>query len=125
MRKLLVACGALAAMMFAACAPSPPELCKRGIALTCDRTFECSDQATKDSTVFQGIFGTSAADCKTKMETASDCANKKAENDLCTGGKTYHLDKAATCSDKVKAMSCADFKDYANKAPAECSQVCT
>ena len=124
MRKLLIACSALTAMMVTGCAPSPAEQCKMGIAATCDKMFECYDDATK--TAMASIIGANAAECKTKMEASSDCANKKTDADLCTGdnaGKKYNLGNASACLDKTKALSCADFKD-ATKHPAECAKMC-
>jgi hypothetical protein len=69
-------------------------------------------------------LGATAAECKTSTEASRGCADKKADNDLCDSGKTYHLDKASSCSDKVKAQSCADFLDTTKK-PADCDLICT
>jgi hypothetical protein len=136
MRKLVVACGALAAIIFAACAPSPPELCKSGITTTCSRQFECQDDATKNSDIFKGSFGTSTTECQTKLEAFAKCDDKKTENELCVkigadGGVTngtFHLDKASECSNATKALSCADYKIQLSdptKAPAACAGKCT
>jgi len=117
--RLLATCGAL---MVAACGPSPVELCRRTIALHCDRTFECTPTETLEQ--LKATVGGSAAECKTLAEETQGCAAKWTEYDLCADGKTYHLDKASTCSDKVKAQSCADFLDPL-QTPAECGLICT
>ena len=121
-RSLLIAWAGLAAAGFAACGVAPSELCRRSVALSCDRTFECTPAETLAS--MKDTVGTSAAECKVNLEGTSKCASKGWENDLCADGKTYHFDMAAACSDKVKAQSCADFLD-ASKTPPECAQVCT
>jgi hypothetical protein len=133
MRKSLIAVAAVAlAVAAVACAPSPPEICKRGVALTCSRTFECNDDATKGSDPFKAIFGTSVEDCNTRLAALGGCDSKLTEDDLCKvtgadGGVTqngkFSLSNASACSDARKALSCADFKDP-TKTPEVCKKVC-
>lgn len=115
-------CSALAGVTFAGCGPKASELCTRSVALGCDRLYECTPPALLEP--MQASLGATAAECRANQEASKGCADKKADNELCDSGKTYHLDKASACSDKVKAQSCADFLDAAKK-PAECSEVCT
>ncbi len=108
------------------CVPSPADVCKSGINTSCTKMHECTDAATKASTVWQGIFGTSVDDCKTKLEASANCTARTSYDQGCTGtsaGKKYDLGKASECSNAIKAQSCTDFMD-ATKSPAACAQVC-
>ena len=114
------------AVVAVGCAPTPVEVCKSGIDTTCSRLFECQSDAVKNSNEFKTIYGTSVAECKTKLETAVNCAARTNYDQGCTGtnaGKTYDLFKASECSNAVKALSCTDFLDPA-KIPAVCGQIC-
>jgi hypothetical protein len=116
----------IAGALFLACAPSPPELCKRSVALVCDRSFECFSATALRAD--EASLGTSASDCKRMREASQSCVEKRAENDLCAEGQTYHLDRAAACSEAVKALSCAEFNAQSadpGKAPPACAEICT
>ncbi len=125
MRKFLLLSSA-ALSMFAVGCVSAEEVCESGVELACERAHECTAQSTKDNATWQATFGTSVADCKTKLTTASKCSEKKETDELCTGtsaGKKYNLSKASQCSDAKKAQSCADYNDT-SKTPTVCGQIC-
>jgi hypothetical protein len=108
------------------CVPSPADLCRRGVDLECTREFECQSDAVKASPGFQGGWGTSVDDCRTRVATQAKCDEKLTQNDLCTGadqGKTFDLSQASACASARQALSCADFLDPA-KLPVSCSQRC-
>lgn len=114
------------ALAFSSCIPPPPELCRRGVELECQRQFECQSDAVKSSQAFQGGWGTSVEDCIAKVSAVAKCEEKANENALCTGenaGKTFNVFKASDCSNARRALSCADFLDPA-KEPAVCSERC-
>jgi hypothetical protein len=77
----------------------------------------------KASDAFKTQYGTSVQECKDKQYAAAACESKKDENEFCTDGKTFNLDKASECSDARAAQSCADYLD-ATKIPAVCAQKC-
>ena len=125
MRKFLLLSSA-ALSMFAVGCVSAEEVCESGVELACERAHECTAQATKDNATWQAAFGTSVADCKTKLTTASKCSEKKELDQLCTdadAGKKFNLSKASECADARKAQSCADYADTA-KTPAACKVRC-
>lgn len=122
MRKFFLIASA-AASMFAVGCVSPESVCESGVNLQCDKVFECSSDTVKSSDTFKAIYGTSAADCKTKLTTLAKCSERKDYDEACTDGKKYDLGNASDCSDAIKAMSCTDFND-ATKYPAVCQQVC-
>lgn len=108
------------------CVPAPADLCQRGVDLECERQFECQSDAVKASAGFQGGWGTSVDDCKTKVAAQARCAEKASQNDLCTGadqGKAFDVSKASSCSAERRALTCADFLDPA-KLPQACNERC-
>ncbi|MBX7114253.1 MAG: hypothetical protein K1X64_07940 [Myxococcaceae bacterium] len=114
------------ALAFSSCIPPPPELCRRGVKLECERQFECQSDAVKTSEAFKGGWGTSVDDCIAKVSALAKCDEKTTENELCTGenaGKTFNVFKAADCSSARSALSCADFLDPAQE-PAVCAERC-
>src|SRR6185436_17829869 len=113
-------------ILVAACVPSPPELCKRGVDLECTRQFECQSDGVKASEGFQGGWGISLESCNTKVAAQAHCDDKVTQNDLCTGenaGKKFDLGAASQCSSERRAQSCADFLDP-EKLPSVCNQRC-
>ena len=110
-------------LALAACVPAPPELCRRGVSLQCQRQFECQTDAVKASAGFRGGWGTSVDDCNTRLAALADCAGKSTQDDLCTQGQHFDVGAASACEGAVKAQSCADFLDPA-KLPASCSTQC-
>lgn len=130
MRRIVPMFAVMGLIAAVGCIPSPPELCQRGVDLTCTRLFECQPDAVKSADAFKGIYGTSVAECKTKLEALAKCSEKKEQNELCAsnpdGGTalgTYDISKASECSDKKKAQTCTDFLDV-NKTPDACKVVC-
>lgn len=124
MRKFFLVATA-AASMFAVGCTSPEAVCETQANATCDKVFECSSAEAKSSDFFKAAFGTSAADCKTKMIAAAKCSEMKEYDQMCTGedaGKKFDLGNASDCLDAFKAESCADLN--AGKSPAACEQVC-
>ena len=124
MRKFLLLSSA-ALSLFAVGCVSAETVCETGIETTCDKVFACTPDAAKGSESFKGVYGTSAADCKSKLIASKSCSSKKDVDELCTGtdaGKKYDLGNASDCSDGIKALSCDDFN--AGKFPAVCTSVC-
>lgn len=81
----------------------------------------------KNTDAFKNGWGTSFEDCMTKVTALAKCEQKASEAELCTGenaGKTFNVFKAAECSDKRRALTCADFLDP-EKEPAVCKERCT
>lgn len=113
----------LPVLLLVACIPAPPDLCRRGVALQCERQFECQSADVKASPGFQGGWGTDVMDCETKVAVQADCASKVTDDDLCPAGQHFDLGQAAQCESDVKAQSCADYLDPA-KVPASCSMRC-
>lgn len=122
MRKFFLISSAALSMLAVGCA-TPQSVCETGVQNTCAKVFECSSTEVKSSDAFKSIYGTSAADCETKLTALSKCDEKKEFNDLCTDGKEYDLGKASACSDAIKAQSCTDFNDT-TKRPAACAEIC-
>ncbi|WP_146210160.1 hypothetical protein [Vitiosangium sp. GDMCC 1.1324] len=122
MRKFFLVASA-AVSMFAVGCVSPESVCESSADLACDRIYECQSDAVKSSDAFKAIYGTSVADCKTKLYAASKCSERKEYDEACTDGKKYNLGNASDCSDARKAQTCADFLDPA-KTPAVCGQIC-
>ena len=116
----------LGLLLLVACVPSPADLCRRGVDLECTRQFECQSGEVKSSAGFQGGWGLSLDECRTKVAAQAKCDEKATQDELCTGadqGKTFNLGNASACSSDRKALSCSDFLDPA-KAPASCSTRC-
>jgi hypothetical protein len=115
-----------ALLLFAACIPSPPDLCRRGVDLECTRQFECQTDAIKMSDAFRGGWGTTLDECRTKVAAQAQCDLKVTQDDLCVGeyaGLHFDLSKASQCSSDRRALSCADFLDPA-KMPQSCDERC-
>lgn len=130
MRKFFLA-GTAALSLLAIGCPSPEDVCKSGVDQICERQFECQSTEAKASPQFQTAFGTSVEDCKTRFYASSACANRKEDNDNCTGanaGKTFDLSAASDCSDARAKLSCGDylaaFNGDTSKTPAVCANVC-
>jgi hypothetical protein len=119
-----------AVSMFAIGCPSPEAVCESGVDQFCERMFECNSDQAKASDTFKGAYGTDVAACKTKYYEASKCAERKDDNDNCTGtnaGKTFSLSKASECSDAKGNLACADYLaslSDPSKLPAVCAEVC-
>lgn len=124
MRKFLLLSSAVLSMFAVGCV-SAEDVCESGIDTTCNRIHECYTKAELDASGLSSVFGTSAADCKTKQTALAKCSEKKNTDELCTdedAGKKYDLGNASNCADGIKKLSCADFK--AAKFPAVCDQIC-
>ena len=127
MRKLLaVAACAVGVWMFGACGSDggsggvsdPVALCKDVKGTLCDKIFNCF---TKDElNLLKDTFGLNATDCRDKL--GDPCT---ADSSACDSGETFHADKAQTCSDGVKTLSCNDIKMDQIPLPAACDLVCT
>jgi hypothetical protein len=116
-RWVLVSLGALA------CVPSPADLCRRGVALNCQRQFECQTDAVKMSPGFIGGWGDNVDDCDTQVAMQAGCDDKMTQDDLCPRGQHFDLSEAEQCAADTKAQSCTDFLDPA-KTPASCNMQC-
>ena len=115
------------AVVMTSCIPPPPELCRRGVELECQRQFECQSDTVKNTEAFKNGWGTSVEDCLSRVTALAKCEEKATEGELCTGenaGKTFHVFKAADCSNARRALTCADYLDPA-KEPAVCAERCT
>jgi hypothetical protein len=91
---------------------TPTEFCHSLEAAACDKVFECVPPAQRDAT-FEGLFGKSAAECKSKSN--QDCATAQTD---CT---SYNASLASQCVSEIKAISCTTFD---GTTPASCDQAC-
>ncbi len=113
-------------LLVAACIPPPPDLCRRGVDLECTRQFECRSPEVKATAAFVAGYGSTVAQCRSKLEALAGCDDKLTESDLCTGediGKQFDVGAASQCSNERKAQSCEDFLDP-GKQPASCATRC-
>ena len=127
MRKLLaVAAFGMGISAFGACGggdgtgsvSDPVSACKENIAVTCDKIFGCFTKEELDAA--QQVVGLNATDCRDKL--GVECTPDKSN---CDSGETFHADKAQSCLDGMKTLSCNDIKKEPIPKPAACDQVCT
>lgn len=100
----------------AGCGLSPTQACKEIVATTCDKIFTCYT-TTQEMDAIKLIYGSNVAECKTKFESTSRCA----QENPCDSGKTYDATAAATCVNEYKALSCDDVKN-ASSSPSSCTE---
>jgi hypothetical protein len=131
MRKLLAvaACG-VGIWAFGACGggdgdgagsiSDPVEACKQIKATMCDVYFSSGCFTKQQLDAAQPTIGLNATDCRDKLE--PPCTPAQAN---CDSGETFHADKAQTCIDGLKTLSCNDLAKNPIPTPAACDQVCT
>jgi len=110
-----LAFGVVVASAFACSGSSPADECNKIVQTTCDRLFECLDQATLTTLGYS-----SEADCDTKLGAQTNCANAQSS---CPAGTTYNGSMADQCVNDYKALTCDQLKT-AGSTPASCSKVC-
>ena len=89
--------------------------------------WKCYAPATLDTSIMKELYGTSLEDCRARREASAQCAGLSSDSQLCTGasaGLIFQPANASACNEKTLALSCDDFKNFANRAPAECAKVC-
>lgn len=90
----MVRCSLSVALLLLGCGkPTPEEECKKFVATTCSKLFECDKAAAM--TLFS-----SESDCETKQQLQADCAHAMAS---CT----YDAAAVDACVDDVKKESCS------------------
>src|SRR5204862_49794 len=98
---LLTALGGLAI----GCAPSPTQLCKDTVSISCKRTFECFDANTKASAQFIAVFGSTETECNSKLN-ANNCSNVSDSQPCTDSSKKYSSAHAQACEDDLRNASC-------------------
>jgi hypothetical protein len=123
MRRLILISSATATLLTVGCS-SAEAICKSRVDQECERNHECQPDSVKSSDAFKAGWGSSVAECKTKLYTAAACSQKHSDDDNCHyPGETFDLDKAAECADARAKQSCADYL-LPEKLPEVCTQVC-
>ena len=106
-------------ILMMACAPSEDKFDAETIAITCDKTFECT--AEEDIAAAQDIgfwpFGSDVAECVEILTEASADASDTAATDL-----VYNKEYAKDCLAAMEEMSCDDFS---SGVPSACEDVYT
>jgi hypothetical protein len=107
-------------------ATTPVEFCDSYEVEVCAREFECWDAATKMSSEFVMHYGTTVAECETRLKT-NDCGATSNDQPCAVAGKTYHADKADACVADLKAASCTTITAPApnNFVSSNCQTVCS
>jgi hypothetical protein len=90
---------------------TPKDLCSQLDSVACDKVFQCVPASAQDA-AFVDMFGTSVADCKSKI--AADCANA-----TCV---SFSASLAETCVNKFSAETCAEIGNQS--LPSECQSSC-
>ena len=88
---------------------SPQDACNQIMSATCDYMNKCLGSAG-----LQLMGYTSVSACTTDMQ--KECTSTGS----CGSGETYHGDKAQTCVDAYKSLTCTSTSDM----PAACDQIC-
>jgi hypothetical protein len=121
--------------------PSPQEICRSGVDQVCERVHECQPDAVKASAQFQAAFGTSEADCKTKLYAnplapqgaqGIACDNVDDDPKICANlgqpqATDFDLSKGSDCRDARAKLSCEAYLAQLSDptlAPAACGQRC-
>jgi hypothetical protein len=121
MNRLFFFAAASLALALSACGGSSPSAaCNDAASAACDKMYTCYTGAELDA--IKGIYGATAAECTTKLQTMQNCAAKTSTSNACETGKTYDSAAASTCISEFKALSCDALK--ANMTPASCNNVC-
>ena len=104
-------------LLLAACAPSEDKFEAENIAITCQKTFECTSEEDIASAQEMGfwIFGADAAECETILTEAMAEYEDTAASDL-----VYNKQNAKECLAALEAMSC---EDMTSGTPSECEGV--
>ena len=107
MRNFVVAVLTAAAGFSAGCGGTTPiGFCDNFEVEVCARVFECFDAATQASADFQSHYGTSIAECDTRLKT-NNCASVTNDKPCATAAVSYHADKADACVADLKAAPCS------------------
>ena len=117
----------MAAGLTAGChTTTPVEFCDSYEVEVCAREYECWDDATKASADFQSHYGTTVAQCETRLKT-NDCGATSNDHPCAVSGQTFHPDKADACVADLKAASCTAITSPApnNFKSSNCVAVCS
>jgi hypothetical protein len=90
--------------------------CQEANAAACTRLFACVPVANRDA-AFLAQFGPNVTECKANLN--ATCANLNATCPV------YDSAKAATCTSKISASTCATVLDPNAVFPVECDQICS
>ena len=122
MRKLLLGLWVSAGLV--ACgSTSPVDFCSEFETETCARIFECYDDTMKADPGFMATFGSSAAECATKLK-ANNCTSVTNDHPCPDGTVKYHADKADACISDLKATSCTTIQGGVFNSD-NCTAVCS
>lgn len=106
-------------ILMMACAPSEDKFEAETIAITCEKTFECT--AEEDIAAAQDMgfwpFGADAAECKEILTETSEETDDTASTDL-----VYNKEYAKDCLAAMEEMSCDDLS---SGLPSACEDVYT
>ena len=105
MKRFIVAAFSL---FVVGCGVSPEQACKDDAPVTCEKMWTCN-------AAFK--IGTDQASCTTQTQALCTLSAGGCQN-----GKTYHADKALTCTDAKKAQTC---EQYNAAPPPSCAEICT
>lgn len=111
------------AALLVACAPSEDKFEAESIALTCEKTFECT--AEEDITAAQEagfwFFGADVDEC---ISIFTEATEEAAEDTGATTEYVYNKAAAKECLASMEAATCDDLSD-AEFTPAGCNDVYT
>jgi hypothetical protein len=110
---------AFAVMMGCGGAPSPREVCERGVAVICEQIYTCYT----DAELAAAHYPPAEAGCVTVLETEYGCANKTPGN-VCDANEMWHSEAAEACVDQLANLPCSQVRaTNFNDAPS-CEHVC-
>ena len=101
-----------------ACAPSEDKFEAETIAITCEKTFECTAEEDIAAAQEMGFWplGSDADEC---VQILTEAGNEETD-DTASTGLVYNKEYAKDCLDAMDAMSCEDFS---SGLPAACEDV--
>lgn len=105
-------------VLMIACAPSEDKFEAETIAITCEKTFECTAEEDIEAAQEMGFWplGSDAEECiQILTEAGEEDTDDTASTDL-----VYNKEYAKDCLDAMDAMSCEDFS---SGLPAACEDV--
>ena len=104
-----------------ACAPSEDKFEAETIAITCEKTFECTAEEDIAAAQEMGFWplGSDADEC-VQILTEADDEETDETDDTAGAGLVYNKEYAKECLDAMDAMSCEDFS---SGLPAACEDV--
>ena len=107
-------------ILMMACAPSEDKFEAETIAITCDKTFECTAEEDIAAAQDMGFWplGSDAAEC---VEILTEASEEETE-DTASTGLVYNKEYAKDCLAAMEEMSCDDFS---SGLPSACEDVYT